>query len=44
MLAKFRHSPSLKIQNYPADGAERPMPVGLGISISKAKHHHEKHH
>jgi hypothetical protein len=42
LLAKFRHS-SLKLRSYPADGAERPMPVGLGISIKPPKHH-KKHH
>jgi hypothetical protein len=44
LLAKFRHSSSLAMQNYPADGQERPMPLGLGISIKPAKHHHHKKH
>jgi len=39
LLAKLRHSTSLKMQNYPADGAERPMPVGLGFNVKPAKHH-----
>jgi hypothetical protein len=46
LLAKFRGS-SLALQNYPADGAERPMPLGLGISVAPAKHHQHhgrKHH
>jgi hypothetical protein len=40
LLAKFRKSTSLKLQNYPADGAERPMPVGLGISVKPVKRRH----
>jgi hypothetical protein len=42
LLAKFRTSHSLAMQTYPADGAERPMPVGMGISIAPPRHH--KHH
>lgn len=42
LMAKFRHSSSLKLQTYPADGAERPMPLGLGIAIKPARSH--KHH
>jgi hypothetical protein len=44
LLAKLRSSSSLRRQTYPADGAERPMPVGLGISVAPAKHRsHHKH-
>jgi hypothetical protein len=44
LLAKLHGSSSLRLQTYPADGAERPMPVGLGISVAPAKHHrHHKH-
>lgn len=39
LLAKFRHSNSLTLQTYPADGAERPMPVGMGIAVVPGKHH-----
>jgi hypothetical protein len=31
MLAKLPKSSGLSMRNYPADGLERPMPVGLGI-------------
>jgi len=31
MLAKLPKSSALSMRNYPADGLERPMPVGLGI-------------
>jgi hypothetical protein len=39
LLAKFPHSSSLRLQTYPSDGAERPMPVGMGISVAPAKAH-----
>jgi hypothetical protein len=31
LIARLPHSAALSIRNYPADGAERPMPVGLGV-------------
>jgi hypothetical protein len=31
LLAKLPHSKRLTLRNYPADGEERPMPLGLGI-------------
>jgi hypothetical protein len=34
LLAKLPGAVSLTLQNYPADGAERPMPLGLGITVS----------
>lgn len=43
LLARLKGSSSLRMQNYPADGAERPMPVGLGITVAPAKHRHHKH-
>jgi hypothetical protein len=43
LLAKTRGSSGLKLQTYPADGQERPMPVGLGISVRPTKRQH-KHH
>jgi hypothetical protein len=47
LLARMGGS-SLALQNYPADGVERPMPLGMGISVAPppAKHrtkHHAKH-
>jgi hypothetical protein len=44
LLAKLKGASSPTIQNYVADGAERPMPVGLGITVAPAKHHSTKHH
>lgn len=38
LLAKFRHSSSLAMQTYPSDGAERPMPVGMGIAVAPKRH------
>jgi hypothetical protein len=45
LLAKVKGSPSLTLQNYPADGTEREMPLGLGISAVpvKPKHAKKKH-
>jgi Phosphodiester glycosidase len=45
LLAKLKGSSSLALQNYPADGAEREMPLGLGISAIpvKPKHAKKKH-
>jgi hypothetical protein len=31
MLARLPHSHRLSLLTYPADGAERPMPLGLGV-------------
>jgi hypothetical protein len=45
LLAKLSGTASLAMQNYPADGQERPMPVGLGISVAPAptkRHHHHR--
>jgi hypothetical protein len=44
LLAKL-HGQPLKRLTYPADGAERPMPVGFGISYHKpkVKKKHKKH-
>ncbi|HWC33313.1 MAG TPA: phosphodiester glycosidase family protein [Mycobacteriales bacterium] len=44
MLAKLPSSGALSLRTYPADGQERPMPVGLGISYVKPKVVHHKHH
>jgi hypothetical protein len=48
LLAKLAHSSGLALENYPADGQERPMPVGLGIAskpvkAKKAKKAKKKH-
>ncbi|MGN6475528.1 MAG: phosphodiester glycosidase family protein [Mycobacteriales bacterium] len=43
MLAKLPSSGTLTQRTYPADGKERPMPVGLGISYVKPKPVHHKH-
>jgi Phosphodiester glycosidase len=43
LLAKVKGSSSLALQNYPADGAERVMPLGLGIFAVPAKPKHAKH-
>jgi hypothetical protein len=44
LLAKLHASSSLRLQNYPADGAERAMPVGLGVLVAPAGHRsHHKH-
>jgi hypothetical protein len=32
LLARLPRASALTLQNYPADGAERPMPLGLGIA------------
>lgn len=37
MLAKLPSSDTLSQRTYPADGKERPMPLGLGISYVKPK-------
>jgi len=34
LLARMPRANALTLQNYPADGAERPMPLGLGIASS----------
>jgi hypothetical protein len=46
LLARTRSSSSLRLQTYPADGAERPMPLGLGIAVMPVKHPatKRKHH
>jgi hypothetical protein len=44
LLAKRRGTSSLALQNYPADGQERPMPVGLGVSVAPAPKRHHRHH
>jgi hypothetical protein len=47
LLAKLPSSGVLTQRTYPADGQERPMPVGLGISYVKpkvVKHHRHHHH
>ncbi|HVS69321.1 MAG TPA: phosphodiester glycosidase family protein [Mycobacteriales bacterium] len=45
MLAKLPSSGVMTQRTYPADGEERPMPVGLGISYVEPKvHHHHRHH
>jgi hypothetical protein len=44
MLAKLPSSGVLTQRTYPADGKERPMPVGLGISFVKPKVVKHKHH
>ena len=40
LLAKLHGAPALTLQTYPADGRERPMPLGLGISVAPAKRKH----
>jgi hypothetical protein len=42
LLARMPGSSQLTLRTYPADGEERPMPVGLGITYRapKPKHHH----
>jgi hypothetical protein len=43
LLAKLPSQTSLKLRTHPADGEERPMPVGLGIAYRAPKavrHHH----
>jgi hypothetical protein len=37
LLAKLHGTSTLSLQNYPADGQERVMPLGLGISSAPAK-------
>jgi hypothetical protein len=32
LIARMPGTSKLAIRNYPADGAERPMPVGFGVS------------
>ncbi|MGN6472688.1 MAG: phosphodiester glycosidase family protein [Mycobacteriales bacterium] len=44
MLAKLPSSGVMTQRTYPADGQERPMPVGLGISYIKPKVVKHKHH
>ena len=39
LLAKLPGSSGLTLQTFPADGQERPMPVGLGISVHPVKVH-----
>jgi hypothetical protein len=44
LLAKLPSQNTLELRTYPADGEERPMPVGLGISYiapKTVKHHHK---
>lgn len=43
LLAKMPGTASLALRTYPADGEERPMPVGLGITYIAPKHI-KKHH
>ncbi|MGN6474513.1 MAG: phosphodiester glycosidase family protein, partial [Mycobacteriales bacterium] len=43
MLARLPSSGAMTLRTYPADGQERPMPVGLGISYVKPKVHHHHH-
>jgi len=42
LLARSNGRSSLALQNYPADGAERPMPVGLGIAVAPVRKHAAK--
>ncbi|HVW79505.1 MAG TPA: phosphodiester glycosidase family protein [Mycobacteriales bacterium] len=42
LLAKLPSQQALELRTYPADGEERPMPVGLGIAYVKPKP--VKHH
>ncbi|HEX3708050.1 MAG TPA: phosphodiester glycosidase family protein [Mycobacteriales bacterium] len=45
LLAKMPGTSTLKLRTYPADGEERALPVGLGISYKAPKvkkHHHKK--
>lgn len=35
MLAKMPHKSGLSLRNYPADGSERPMPVGFAVFSSR---------
>jgi hypothetical protein len=44
LLARMPGASSLSLRTYPADGVERPMPVGLGITYHKPKHHHHHKH
>ncbi|MGN6474059.1 MAG: phosphodiester glycosidase family protein [Mycobacteriales bacterium] len=44
MLVRMPHSSGLSLRTYPADGKERPMPVGLGISYVKPRAHKHHHH
>jgi Phosphodiester glycosidase len=37
LLAKLHGSSTLALQNYPADGQEREMPLGLGVSSTPVK-------
>ncbi|HTR71167.1 MAG TPA: phosphodiester glycosidase family protein [Mycobacteriales bacterium] len=41
LLAKLKGSGALTLQNYPADGAERPMPLGMGLFSHPVKHTHK---
>jgi hypothetical protein len=43
LLAKTRGASALILQNHPADGQQRPMPLGLGISVIPTKPKHHKH-
>ena len=38
LLARLGGTQPLTLENYPADGQERPMPVGLGVFSSPVKH------
>ncbi|HWA65801.1 MAG TPA: phosphodiester glycosidase family protein [Mycobacteriales bacterium] len=38
LLAKLPSQHSLELRTYPADGEERPMPVGLGIAYVAPRH------
>lgn len=44
LLAKLSASRSLTLENYPADGQERPMPVGLGVFSAPVKTKHKAKH
>ncbi|HWC35023.1 MAG TPA: phosphodiester glycosidase family protein [Mycobacteriales bacterium] len=35
LLARWPHRDTLSLRTYPADGTERPMPVGLGVVFRK---------
>jgi hypothetical protein len=42
LLAKLPGSSRVTLQTYPADGAERPMPLGVGVLVAPTKTH-KKH-
>jgi hypothetical protein len=43
LLARVHRTSALTLQTYPADGQERVMPLGLGISSVSATAKHHKH-